>query len=208
MTELMRQVEALRAAERQAREKVAEMDAARRDGARRVAQAHAELTEFWRRQGRGEVSEDDPTEAALQAAVIEAGGGVPPTLKPVHYPAGETSEVVLESVNEKAEQNYAGAVEMLEQREAELRQFVAANHSDIEVERAPIAASIRDQMASVILEARGIADAWEQFRAATAELASLGGRAELIEEFPDNPLRWLAEVEDPVPLPMPESFIG
>jgi hypothetical protein len=226
MTELMRRVEVLRASVRASKERADELDQARQEGARRVDRARAELLEFYRRQGReGEPELDpmdlplgqdgivvegmpgEPSEAELVAAVRDAEGGLTP--KPVVVElGGGRQDVTLQAVDEAAEARYEGAVEALADRERELREFVGSNHVEITVERATVAASIRNQVTSLIAEARGVAAAWERFRSAEVELLNLAGREALVPEIPDNPLRWVQEAPTVVPLPMPESFTG
>jgi hypothetical protein len=216
MTEHASRVAELKTAVEDAKQRVAEFDAARQAGARRVERARAELMEFYRRQGRGDESEvtdlamgrplDDDRETDLINALREAEGGL--RLRAGHYPQeGNLPDVALEAVDDAAEARYEGARELLAEREVELRQYVALHLTELVVERTPIAGAIRNQCAAMLDEARGIGDAWERFRSQTVELLNLADREDLIAEIADNPMRGLRDLQE-VPLPMPTSFTG
>jgi hypothetical protein len=198
-----------------AKHRVAELDAARRDGARRVERARMELLEHYRAQGRGEAPADDKGDLAmgqepiteeqrLVAALHEAEGGL--TMRPVQYPMGNgDADIALVAVDERAEAMHEGAVEMLAERESELQQHVASNLTALAVERAPRAGEIRDRVAVVLIEGRAVADAYERTKNGWVELLKLAGRKDLIAEIPANPLRGINGLEAAV-LPMPVSF--
>ncbi len=208
-------LEELRAAVDHAKDRVAALDAARQAGARRVERARAELLDYYRAEGRGEDIADPPTdvdlgepstEERLLAALREAEGGL--ALRAVQRPQGDgQADVALEAVDEAAEARYAGAVELLEQREAELRQYATRHLTELFLERAPLMAGARDRVATATEEARAAAHAWERLRASSVELLTLAGREELIEEIPANPLACMAQADFPA-APMPQSFVG
>ncbi len=164
-----------------------------------------ELLDHYRAEGRGDPpSEMILAEESLIAALREAEAGL--TARAELFPMGNgDSDIALVGVDEPAEARYSGAVEVLAEREHDLRQFVADNLTALAVERAPEAGAIRDRVAAAMVEARAAADSYERAKNGFVELLKLADRPQLIAEIPANPLRAVFDFEEAV-VPLPESF--
>jgi hypothetical protein len=201
------------------RERVAELDHARQEGARRVGEARAALLESQRAReanrsitdlamAHGEaivVETGVPREDELIEAVREAENGL--SLRAVTLPhGGGVSDVELRVVDEMAEARYEGAVEALQAAEDRLHQFAASHFAELEVERAPRAGSAQRRVANALAEFRAATAEFEAERNWQTRLCNAAGRQDLIEDLPANPGAWLAEAPREVPPPMPESL--
>ncbi len=195
------------------RERVAELDRARADGARRVERVRARLLEFYRERERlgaqvveGIVLElPEGTEGELIAELREVEGGL--ALRADLLPYGDgMSDVRLAPVDERAEAAWEGAREALAEREEELRAFVQGNLPALAAERALLARAVRDRAAAALEEARRAAAAHEMERSWWARTLSLAGLESLLQGMPENELAWSAQAGVPG-LPMPKRFV-
>jgi hypothetical protein len=196
------------------RERVAELDRARSDGARRVERARARLLDFYRERERlgAQVGEGialelpEGTEAELVEELRQAEGGL--QLRAAVIPFGDgLSDVRLASVDQRAEAMHAGAVEALGLREGELREFIRDNLPALAAERVPLARAVQGRAAAALEEARGAAAAHERERSWWARTLSAAGMESLLQEMPENELAWSSQAGTPG-MPLPGSFIG
>jgi hypothetical protein len=196
--------------------RVADLDRARHEGARRVQIARAALLDFHREReagglfdtGSGEaivVEVDGVTEEELVAAVREAESGL--SLRAVTRPyGGGMSDVDLEPVDEFAEARLAGAEQALQAAKARLRAFASAHLDGLMVERVPKAAAAMAALIDADRAYRLAAQGYQRELEVQTHLLRDADRQDLIAELPDHPGAWIAQTPTEVPLPLPVPY--
>jgi hypothetical protein len=200
------------------RERVAELDRARHDRARKVESARAALLEFHRaREANGGVEgpdldlsqttaelEGDTREHELVEALREAESGL--SLRTVTFPHGGGTDVELQVVDELAEARFAGAQEALQAAEDRLHTFASEHFEDAQVERASKAAAARDVLIDADRVYRLATQGIQVELAWQTRFCTAAGREDLVAELPENPGAWIAQVPRKVPAPMPKRL--
>jgi capsule polysaccharide export protein KpsE/RkpR len=210
------ELERLRGAVGAQRERVSELERAARESGRRVALAREALADFYARRERararatnwdvatGEPCPEpgEPSEAELIDALREAEGGL--TVKPeVH-----TLETHLVVVDPKAEAMLGEARAILQEREAELREWVRGHLADLAAGRAPRARLVAAECEGALRAATAAMGAYESERTWWASVLSLTvgeGDPPLIDT-PGNPFAGLQQGVRVVP-PLPGRFM-
>jgi hypothetical protein len=200
------ELERLRGAVGAQRQRVAQLEDAARESARRVQVAREQLADFYRERERGGANGGDDGERALIDALREAEGGL--GVRPTVHPHGEgLLDVELHAVDPKAEAMLEGARELLADREAELRAFVIRHLSELAVERASRAGEVAERCERALRVAAEAAGEYESERswwAGTLALTVGEGDAPNID-VPGNPFEGL-RLGVTIALPMPERF--
>lgn len=198
LTELAERERALESA----RQKVTELEAENRKAQRAVERAASALNDYFRALVQGDRREDPEEEARLQDAVTAAQAGtVTRVVEPHHMSELLGTVARLEVTNPKLEGMLAGARELVEKREQELRAFKARRFDDLTAEIIEQAGPARGAMQEALdalsvagKEWRRVADLWRPLQTSNVRM--------------ESPLRELpSSVFESVPLPVPASML-
>lgn len=197
LTELAERERALESA----RQKVTELEAENRKAQRAVERAASALNDYFRALVQGDRREDPEEEARLQEAVTTAQAGTVTRVVQPHHMAEPGAVARLEVGNPRLEGMLAGAHELVEKREQELRAFKARRFDDLAAEIIAQAGRARDAMQEALdtlsvagKEWRRVADLWRPLQTANMRM--------------ESPLRELpSSVFERVPLPVPASML-
>jgi hypothetical protein len=208
--------DALRAKLKNAREREATLDRARKAAASAGAREEAELEDYYTRVGEGALEPNVEEEKRLGEALMFARQGlIPKSLTILHEVLGDGQggqvgkgggqvDLTERLTDPAAEARYRGAVKARENLEQELRQFVARNVGVLLAEKYPEAEAMGAECAAARQAYRRIGNRIEAFVQELNGVFVEGGLDGLLGEVPANPVP--QDLPEAV-LPFPESFL-
>jgi hypothetical protein len=178
-----------------AKQRVRELEVQAHDAAQNVRDAAADLEEYYRQLGAGEIEADPERERQLKATVREIDADL--TTKSVANPRADGDPYSLTTVNRRIDAMLQGAREALARAEQEYDEFIRANKRAIAHELRAEADALVEQYKDTWAKVVELHRQWDDHRVRWRPLIE---RSSLDYRFPESPLFGRSDkLEPPVP---------